>query len=258
MSNHIIRLSAAEYHADTIRISKHGLDLIHRAPALYDHARRNPRTKQTPAQRIGDLVDLAVLDPERFAAEVTAKPDGLDRRTKAGKEAWEALETQFRYVLSADELEYVHGMAQAARWASKGLFFESRNQVTVHWQRDGALCRSRIDAVKGDVVVDLKTCADITAFQRDAIRFRYHVQAAFYLDALRSCLEPADRFAFVVVEKEAPFLSTVFWCDDAFIDAGREQYLRDLATYIECRDADLWPGLPEEQTLTVPTWYYAR
>lgn len=255
MSNQIIRLSAAEYHADTTRVSKHGLDLIHRAPALYDYARRNPRTEQTATQKIGELVHLAVLEPERMASTVTVKPDGLDRRTKDGKAQWEALTAEFEHVISAEDSAAVMGMAQAAFNVSQGLFQGSQNEVSVHWNKNGALCRSRIDAVNGDVVIDLKTCADISAFQRDAIRYRYHVQAAFYLDALRSCCEPAERFAFVVVEKEAPFLASVFWADDAFIDAGRREYLEDIATYLRCRDEDYWPGVEETQILSLPSWY---
>jgi len=254
MANHIIRMSAAEYHADKTRVSKHGLDLIHRAPALYDHSIRTPRGEQTPTQRVGELVHMRVLEFERFKSEVTARPDGLDRRTKAGKEAFEALEKRFPVIVSMDEWEAVEGIAEAARWASKGLFNGSSNEVTVHWQKNGVLCRSRIDAVKDGVVIDLKTCADITQFQRDAIRYRYHVQAAFYLDALRACGEAAERFAFVVVEKEAPFLSTLFWATDDFVDAGRAAYVRDLEVFRQCRDADYWPGLPEEQPLCLPAW----
>lgn len=258
MGNQIIReMSAAEYHADHTRISKHGLDLIRRAPALLDNHRRTPAKPQTAAMRLGSLVHLAVLEPDVFRDAVTEKPD-IDRRTKDGKAAYADLEARFRYIIDADELSAIRGMQEAARSVSRGLFIESKNEVTIHWERGGVACKSRLDAVKGDVVVDLKTCADASTFQRDAIKFRYHVQAAFYLDALRSCCEPAETFAFVAVEKEPPHLATVFYADDAFIDAGRIEYMRDLETYRRCLEDDLWPGLPEEQTLTLPSWYVAR
>lgn len=230
MSNQIIRLSAAEYHADKTRISKHGLDLIHRAPALYDHERLSPPREQTPAMRMGELVHLAVLEPDLYRTEVGALPKGLDRRTK------------------------ILGITEAVKAVAGPLLAGATVEESIHWERAGVACKSRIDGRNGGVVFDLKTTTDATAFKREAFRYRYHVQAAFYLDALRACGEIAERFAFIVVEKTAPYLSTVFWADDDVIDAGRSEYLRDLAVYRDCLETDYWPGLASEQHLTLPAW----
>lgn len=257
MSNQIIRLSAAEYHADKTRISKHGLDLIHRAPALYDHERLSPPREQTPAMRMGELVHWAVLEPHLYRAEVGILPEGLDRRTKDGKAAYAELSAMHRHLVTTSEAADILGMAEAARAVAGPLLTGAVVEESIHWERAGVACRSRIDGRNGGVVFDLKTTTDATAFEREAFRYRYHVQAAFYLDALRACGETAERFAFVVVEKAAPYLSTVYWADDDVIDAGRTEYLRDLAVYRDCLETDYWPGLASEQHLTLPSWMEA-
>jgi len=254
MKNAILRLSAADYHADKTRISKHGLDLIHRAPALYDHERLSPPREQTPAMRIGELVHLAVLEPDVYRSTVAILPEGLDRRTKAGKEEYAALAAQHANLVTPAEARDLIGMSDAARMVADHLLRDATVEETVHWERAGAPCKSRIDGRKGRFVFDLKTAADATTFARDAFRYRYHVQAAFYLDALRACGEEAMEFAFIVVEKTAPYLSTVFWVDPDAIDAGRLAYLNDIKTYLQCLETDYWPGLPDEQTLTLPPW----
>lgn len=254
MSNQIIRLSAADYHADKTRISKHGLDLIHRAPALYDHERLSPPKEQTPAMRMGELVHLAVLEPDLYRAEVGTLPEGLDRRTKDGKAAFAELAAQHRHLVTPSESADILGMAEAARAVAGSLLAGAVVEESIHWQRAGVACKSRIDGRNGATVFDLKTTTDATAFEREAWRYRYHVQAAFYLDAIRACGQIAEQFAFVVVEKTAPYLSTVFWVDDDVLDAGRLEYLRDLHTYQNCLETDYWPGLQAEQHLSLPKW----
>jgi hypothetical protein len=122
----------------------------------------------------------------------------------------------------------------------------------------GVRCRARPDQVTADaLVVDLKTTqnASADAFQRDAWKYRYHVQAAFYLDALRTLRHPAESFVFIAVEKEAPYLVQVFVATDEFIDAGRVAYKMDLETYKSCLASGAWPGFPTDaQPLTIPAY----
>lgn len=253
--NQILRMSAADYHADKSRISKHGLDLIHRAPMLYEHERHALPREQTPAMRIGELVHLATLEPQEFAREVVALPADLDRRTKAGKELYADLASKHRHLATAEEHDTILGIAESAREAAGCLLQNAYIEETVHWERAGVACKSRIDGRRGKTVFDLKTTADATQFDREAFRYRYHVQAAFYLDAIRSCGMDAEEFVFIVVEKTAPYMATVFWTDPAVIDAGRIEYMADLKRYSDCLESGSWPGLPDQQVLTLPEWW---
>jgi exodeoxyribonuclease VIII len=260
-------LLAAEYHADKTRVSKHGLDLIRRAPAVY-HARLTaPPEGRTPAQRWGTLVHLYTLEWDNVPKETAIVPGDIDRRTKAGKEAWDAFvrEAGSREPVTRDEhaelvriAEAVHDHPTAGRILAGG--YASTAEMSLYWTDTdtGVKCRARPDQVTVDMLaVDLKTTlnASADAFQRDAWKYRYHVQAAFYLDALRTLRHPAESFVFIAVEKEPPYLVQVFVATDEFVDAGRVAYKTDLETYKSCLGSGLWPGFPTDaQPLTIPAF----
>jgi hypothetical protein len=265
----IHNLPAAEYHADKTRVSKHGLDLIRRAPAVYHARLAAPPETRTPAQRWGTLVHLYTLEWDNVPKEIAIVPADIDRRTKAGKEAWDAFvrEAGSREPVTRDEhaelvriAEAVHDHPTAGRILAGG--YASTAEMSLYWTDcdTGVKCRARPDQVTVDMLaVDLKTTlnASADAFQRDAWKFRYHVQAAFYLDALRTLQHPAESFVFVAVEKEPPYLVQVFVATDEFIDAGRVAYKTDLETYKACQVSGVWPGFPTDaQPLTIPA--YAR
>jgi exodeoxyribonuclease VIII len=106
-------------------------------------------------------------------------------------------------------------------------------------------------------VADLKTTEDASpaAFARSVATYRYHVQAAFYLDGLRACDAQIDAFAFVAVEKTPPYLVAVYSADEICLARGREEYRADLLTFAECLRTDCWPGYPPfVQPLSLPAW----
>ena len=80
-------IPAARYHRG-MGISKSGLDLIHRSPALFDLARQSPRPS-TPAQALGTAVHLLVLEPGRALTEVV--PDAFGASRSKDALAWRAI-----------------------------------------------------------------------------------------------------------------------------------------------------------------------
>ena len=264
-TNRIVRgLPAEQYHSDTATISKHGLDLINRAPALYQHKLLNPETERAPALRWGSLVHTRVLEPHLWDETTIVAPD-IDRRTKVGKEAWESFIALAggREVISRDEALELEAIAAAVRAhpsAAALLDGDVSVEDSVYWtdEETGIACRARPDLIRCDgIVVDLKTTQDASAgsFARDAAKYRYHVQAAFYLDGLRANGVAVDSFAFVAVEKSSPFLVQCFVADDDFVTAGRAAYRRDLELYKRCLTSGDWPGYAETiQPLSLPAW----
>jgi exodeoxyribonuclease VIII len=254
-------LSAAEYHADKSTISKHGLDLINQAPALYRWRLENPETIRTPALRWGNLVHLAVLEPHRMPAETVTLD--ADRRTKAGKEAHAEAAATGKEVISSEE-ESELGAIRAAVFAhptgSKMLTGDLEIESSVYWtdSATGVACRARPDIIRRDgFVVDLKTCASASprAFQRASWEYRYQAQAAFYLDGLRANEVDANKFAFVCVETKAPYLVAVYVADPELVAHGRKSYRRDLEMYHACRESEQWPGYSTAaQILSAPDW----
>ena len=259
-SNYIADWPSDQYHAVKDRISKHGLDLIHQAPALFKHRQEHPQ-ERTPAMRWGGLVHTYVLEPDKFDAVVAPE---CDRRTKEGKALWETFtqENASKEVVKVEEMRELEGIRDSIKrhWIGNTLIESGSVEMSLFWTHEtGVRCKARPDLIREDgIMVDLKTCAMASAreFARDAYKYRYHVQAAFYLDAANAVGIEADTFVFLCVEKEAPYLVQCFECDEDLIALGRKEYLEDLAVYKSCVESGIWPGYDDSgiQTLRLPAW----
>jgi exodeoxyribonuclease VIII len=206
---------------------------------------------------------MAVLEPVSYLTETAITPDGIDKRTKEGKAAWAEFQAQNpgKLHISAAENALCLNVVEALHKSDghdliKAAIMENQVEVTLHADVGGVPAKARLDGFAMRTLFDVKTArnAGFRAFQRAAIDYRYHVQAAWYLDFAREVGIAADDFVFVVVETEPPFLATVYVADDQFIAAGRAEYKRDLETYKRCLESGTWPGLPKSQTLTLPSW----
>jgi exodeoxyribonuclease VIII len=255
-------LTNAEYHASPA-ISKSGLDLIRKAPALYRWRQANP-TEQTPAMRLGTLTHTVVLESEVFAHSVIARPEGIDRRTSAGKADWAAFElgAEGREIITNEEGAKLAAIRDAVRShpaAAKALAGSPVIEQSIFWDADGIACRCRPDCVteKG-LIVDLKTARDASpdGFAKSVAQYRYHVQAAFYSDGYRAAFGESPRgFVFIAVETEPPYLVAVYVASADMIERGRLAYQADLDTFRECLATDTWPGYSSSPlTLDLPKW----
>lgn len=253
----------ADYRAiDAINHS--GLDQLKRSPAHYVAAKSAPR-EQTEAMLIGSALDCLYLEPKLFDRQfaVMAK---IDRRTTAGKEAFAAFQSKHagKTILTTDQMEQVQGMADALKAhadASALASFLSDSQLTAVWldPATGLLCKGRIDGDCPELstLIDLKSSADASRreFERSIFKFGYHRQAAMYLDACKALGAPRDHFAFVVVEKTAPYAVAVYRLKDDVIELGRRENAALLSLYAQCLSTDTWPGYPAGvQDIGIPAW----
>jgi exodeoxyribonuclease VIII len=255
-------LTNAEYHASPA-ISKSGLDLIRKAPALYRWRQANP-TEQTPAMRLGTLTHTVVLEPDLFERETAVRPEGIDRRTSAGKADWAAfeLEAEGKEIITNEEWTKLAAIRDAVRShpaAAKALAGSPVIEQSIFWEADGIACRCRPDCVtERGVIVDLKTTRDASpeGFAKSVASYRYHVQAAFYSDGYRAAFGEAPRgFVFIAVETEPPYLVAVYVASETMTSRGRIEYQADLDTFRECLATDTWPGYSSSPlTLDLPKW----
>lgn len=242
-----------------------GLKLYAKSPAHYRHHVDNPMPT-TPACLVGQAVHALVLEGEAvYQKQFAVAPEGIDRRTKAGKDLWATFEAAAadRGILTAEQDRVVRGMAAAVTSNPKAARLLERctlREVSTTWTDDdsGLDCKARLDALaeKDGLVFDLKTCQDagLDGFQRTAWKYGYHGQAAFYLDGLRAAGITAQ-FLFVCVEAAPPHGVAIFLADDDFVEAGRVLVRRCLDLHSECLAANTWPGYPDAiQTLTLPAW----
>jgi len=250
-----------EYHKGP-GLSSSDLKLLARSPLHYKTAKETPH-KETDAMRLGTAVHCAVLEPERFNQEYVAAPDGIDRRTKAGKAQWAELETTGKIVLSSEDAQTVQGIADSLKrhsTASK-LFTGGVAEQSCYWNQTvyyadtsaEILCKCRPDYIKdiagGYVIVDLKTTLDA---REKPFRGRaywdlgYHLSAAHYFTGLTAIRgTPPQAFIFLAVEKEPPYAVNVFQSGRDFLEEGWAEAEVLYKVFAACMASGKWPGYPD-------------
>jgi len=260
----------ADYHAHPA-VSKSGLDLIARSPlhywARYIDPNRVP-TEPTAAMRLGTAVHTLTLEADQFESRYVTAPN-VDRRTKAGKEAWAEWEVEAagRELITADDRATISRMAEAV-WrhpAAAMLLALPGEAETTHMWTDattGVDCKCRPDWLTGNLIIDLKTTEDASprGFQRSVATYRYHCQASWYLDGVQASTGTRpDQFIFICVEKKPPYAVGVYAADAEMIQIGAETAARDLEVYATCKAADAWPSYSDQiEPLSLPAWMRPR
>ena len=223
------------------------------------HAREiivNP-PDQTPAMALGSATHAAVLEPELFRKNWAVGPEG-DKRTKKTQLAWAKFESENPDKISLTAKEYAQccSMMHSAHQNPdilemiKGPKFTELSVVWVD-KNTGVLCKCRVDLVGrlwGNVVIsDLKTTMDASedAWNYEVRKYKYHAQAAMYLDGLENASAAIGRrFVWVALEKTAPFGTALYEPDEATIDKGRRMYGKWLRQWKECQESGVWAGYP--------------
>lgn len=269
-----------EYHADRTRISNSGLKEIAKSPRHYWEKYLDPKRppeKKTDALIIGSAVDAAVLEPEEFREDYIVEPR-VNKRTNHGKQAIKDYQERMgadKIMLTPAQYDEVLRTRDAVmnNPTARMLLGDGTTQHVVHWDDPltGAPCRLKYDWLRNDnILIDLKTSKDASpeSFARDAWKYRYYVQAPFYVDGFWYGEGiNIDAFIFIVVEKQdpkkglypAPEKVGIYHVGDEEMKIGRQQYQDDLDTYQRCREAGSWPGYGTKiQPLQLPGWAYKR
>ena len=232
-------------------VNKSTLWWMRKSPAHFQWA-RTAETPDTPAMRFGRAVHSAILTPGDYLDHY-AEFYG-DRRTKAGKEEYQALVDSGMEVISADDAETIRQMVKAC---PIDIFKDCETEKALYWtdSEAGVSCKGRLDAVRSGMVIDYKTTTDANtdAFAKEALRYGYDLQAAMYLEAAKANGYGDCEFVFIAQEKSAPFAVNVIKAGDAFLDRGRWIMLDLLTKYKECAEKDEWPGYGTNE-LVIPEW----
>lgn len=247
----------AEYHADRGSLSVSGAKVLLKAPALYRWQLDHPVHRDvfdlgaaTHAELLGVGCQIELVDADSW-------------RTKAAQEAREQARMKGRTPLLATDYCQVQAMVEAVRGHALAgrLLANGAPEVSAYGvdEETGVMRRARIDWLGDRVLVDVKTAAsaDPEEFIRAAVNYGYDMQAAWYQDLAFDLGHPADAFAFVVVEKTAPYLVTVIELPEVLVERGRRRNARALERFAACTHSGIWPGyVPEDQFATpdAPAW----
>jgi exodeoxyribonuclease VIII len=238
-----------------------------RTPAHARQVLTNP-PEQTPAMALGSAVHSAVLEPNLFDEEYCVGPK-VDRRFTKDKVIWADFEkaNKDKVILRAEEYEQCIRMQQSALsnpLVAKLVGDTGYTEFSFVWvdKDTGVTCKGRIDRFGRlyghSVIADLKTAENASegAWIRDVVKYKYHAQAAFYLDGLDTIAPTVERrFIWIVVEKNPPYALAIYEPDVATIDKGRRMYRNYLRQYQLCLDSGAWPGYAAGiQPLLLPDW----
>lgn len=260
--NRIIKdLPAEDYHADP-SVSKHRLDLVRRSINHYLH----PPKFDSPALEFGTWAHSIVLEPDDFAARLV-EVDVKGKTTKTFKEA-KAAAPPGSFVMTSQELHQLQQLAAAVKRhpiAEEMLAPDAPGALiepSFFWKdtRTQIDCKCRPDYVCDRWIVDFKTCQTAAAkdFERDAAKYRYHVQAAWYSHGVSMVTgEHPKRFLFVAVEKRPPYGVAIFEYHPEALNIALADALIDLQKIANYRanSKTAWTGYPLTiQKLNLPRW----
>lgn len=235
-------------------LSKSRLDLINKAPSLYKRKYIDgvDDNTETPALLLGKAVHCRILEPAEFGKRFTIAPS-LDRRTKDGKEKWEKFmqDADGLSILTKEQdtiIEGINASVMSHPAASYLLRLKGVSEVMVNWTDEvsGLPCRGIFDRLTTtSIIIDLKTTDDASpkGFARSCHKYRYNVQAAFYMDGFeRAYNEPCEGFFFIAVEKAPPHLVAVYYLSAEDIQRGRDAYRQNIEALEACLNIDEWQG----------------
>ena len=237
---------------------------LHYAAHMAGELKREPSKSMT----LGVVSHVAVLEPKKLDTAFVEKPEGIDFRTKAGKEWRESIGST--PILDADEARAVRGIRDsiAANKTARELLAETQSEVALFGEhRTGLQIKGRVDALKVPndlecVICDVKTTsagADYNTFSRQAASLNYHVSAAWYCHLAGLNGLPPARFYWIAVETSAPYAVAVYEIAPDALELGASLMSDALGLIAECEDAGVWPGYaPEVQSLNLPAWAYGK
>lgn len=215
--------------------------------------------EDTDARKLGRAVHLAVFEPELFRATCVVWDCGARR----GKD-WEAFvkrnegkeiltENQHASALAISQSVRNHAIAQKYIAGGQGeatVLWEYLSPMTAEAPGFKLECKSRPDFLTDSGwLVDLKKVRDASpaGFGRAVWNYRYHAQAAFYVDAIKSVTGQERPVAFVAVEEKPPHVVQVYRLTQEQLELGRTTYRELLSTYNQCRSKNRWPGYADNE-----------
>lgn len=245
--------------------------LAERSPRHLAHARAFPEDLSTPAKLLGRAVHCLLLEPKTFADKFVVGPNGIDRRTKEGKERWA------EFIATANGRETLPGdVGITAREivASIQLHPEAKRLLAAAPEREltaiapvnGVMCKARADAFRplGDesLIVDLKVksgAASRHGFQRMLAEYQYPLGCALYRRVFAALGVKVRDFAFIVAENEPPYGVACYLLDDDSIRVEEAKVDRLLELYDRCQRSGSWPGYSDTiQPISSPGWMLNR
>lgn len=251
-------------------VSKSHLDAIaDKSPLHYWEKYINPdreRAEPTPAMIMGSAVHSAVLEPDLFPSEYVMAPQGINKRTNAGKEEYAAFEraNAKKTVLDVEDYATCLAIRDAVyrHPVAGGLLTGGKAEQSFYGidKETGELMKCRTDYMhdSGAMIVDLKTTDDAspTGFGKSAANFRYPIQTAWYNGVLDAAFgEHPQDWVFLAVEKAPPYAVGIYFMEPDQVARANIAARRDFLRIVEHKRSGHWPDYGHQPLpLALPAW----
>lgn len=245
-------------------ISKSGLDQFRKSPLQYKYSLTAER-EQTPAMLLGEAIHCAVLEPKRFESSYFNLPEGMRRGTKAYDELQKANEGKI--ALNHTEWGTTTGIVKSLseNKEAQSLLKDAEKEVSAYSLLTESLIivKGRMDAINHTehTIIDLKTTEDASreSFSSSILKYRYHVQAAIYVDLMKAITKKDFKFKIIAVQKDDPFDFSIHEVGPLSLDLGRSIYKQELIYFFSCLTRNEWPGLPKDsRVIEVPQYAFKK
>lgn len=234
--------------------------LMHLATSglLYQYRLSHPGESK-PEFRLGSAAHCAILEPDEFGSRYAEYAP-----VRNGK-AWEEWQAEHPGVQSLKPHEMQHALrirdAVHGHRIARRLLQGGRAEEVVTWN-DGATglaCKSRVDYLRPDFLLDLKSARDPSpkAFTRAASALGYPPKMAFYHDGATAArlIDGKHRPYIIAVQSDEPYDVACFQLSQDAMLYGRDFYRSLLRRLLECTEAKYWPGVaPDLQELEISAY----
>lgn len=248
-------LGEAEYHAPKDELSSTGAKLLLEAPAKFKHQVIDGHRVHRDAYDLGSAVHAKALGVGSTVMEYPVEhltPSG-NVSTGAKTVAWATEQREQGFVLippkQTQEVNAMHDAIMANPDARVLLEADGDSEVSAFADctETGVRLRARADRLpkKHNVIIDIKTVAgsaDEVEFAKTIFNIGYDVSAGHYIDVFNYVEGHERDFAFIVVEKTAPYLVNVITMTHAYIEMGRTKSMEARRRYARGVATGEWPG----------------
>lgn len=240
-------------------LSSTGVKQLLKNPYLYwynSHLNPDKEPLDTAALKRGRVAHILLLEPQHFNSEFKIK-EGVYRSGKEGVVG----EGEYNEIQAACEV------LRSTKLISK-LIIGGLPEVSIFWNDalTGVKCRSRLDYIKENLIIDYKTVSSIEQFDitNSIARYGYDIQAGIYMDSIQKIINSKEiqgdynpewlknirkhkkfEFIFIFQEKKAPFLYRAVQVDPKIIELGQEKFRQAINLFKQYYDkygANPWPS----------------
>lgn len=220
---------------------------IRKSPFHYREYLAGRLEQDSAAMQFGSAFHAYMEGPEVFRNSYVQAPE-IDRRTKAGKDAFAAFQAEHsgKTVLSRADIVRIASMSEsllrvpAIRDRCESFLAERESSWFWTDSESSLPCKARTDLFLPGEVLDYKTTADASpaSFAHSIRKFLYHLSAHHYLTGIGE----QHRFGWIAVESQYPYSAALYWLKpDREYRMIAEVYRVAMDRLAECIKYDHWP-----------------